>query len=343
MFDAQDVGDDELLSVPDVKVAAPTSKARPKPKLKRKGTSTVTAQPESNMVDASTAMDLDTGGEQANVGKTTAKGKRKVPQSKKGKGKATAKLNEIISDEENDRFITSELNSVTEASGRNKQAAAKGSQMRSPQSGLKCRLSLGSPQSPVKDHKCTRKGTVVEPDQRSSTTVNHTKSKLCPPLPEVEASDSSTNLMLALATAQLRVQDASSVPNTPNVAMADTAPADQVLTELNAPSGQNDPDQDEEMAMKALRDPKPVHPPSSPLTEPPSQGTEMREDEVHYSMPHRPVAGPSSHAAVAAAPRAAALPLMGGLHAGSLAKNRDGSGNTKAKAKPCSRRPAKAK
>lgn len=337
MFDAQDNGDDELLSVPDVEVAAPTSKARPKSKPKAKGK--VMPCPESEVVDASMPIDPDAGGDQANIDRTTAKGQRKAPQSKRGKGKVTAKSKEIVSDAEDDEFVTSQLDSIAEATSRNKQAT-KSSQIRSPQPGSKRRPSLGSPQSPGKGCKRTRKGTVGDVDPRSSTAVTRTKGKPRSVRVDIEASDSSANLTLVLAAAQLRVQDPPSVPNTPDVEMADT---NQVLGQLNTPGGQNDPDQDEEMAAMALCDPESLHPPSSPLTELASQGNETRENDVHYTMPHRPVAGSSSRPTSSAAPRAAALPLMGQLHAGSLAKNRDGSGNVKSKAKAHSKRPPKAK
>lgn len=344
MFDAQDIpdDDDELISIPDDQVAVPqgTMRSRPKPKSKRKGKRK--GQLEEDASEPSTAMEVDAANDQEMGDQSTGKGEAKASSSNNGKGRGKGNSKEIIiSDEEDDSFDVPQLDPVGELTGRNKPGSKK-TRIRSPQAGSKRRPSVGSPTStsPSKGRKRTRKGTIG--DQQGSTVKDRMKGKVRLAQAEVEASDSSANFTLALATAQLRMQD-TSVPQTPDFTMSDlihSDPIDPINAALNAPGGQNDPDQDEELAMRGLRTPEPAdnHPPtnamsSSPLTDLASQADEMQLDEVAYMIPHRAVAGPS-RLPIEAPPPPPPIPLMGGLHRGSLAKNRDGSGNAKPKLRP---------
>ena len=167
----------------------------------------------------------------------------------------------------------------------------------------------------------------------STMVKDHMKCKMRPQA-DVEASDSLASLML---TTVLLTVDNSAASVTPDLSMLELI-HDSILAQLNAPGGQNDPQQDEDFARSALHtpepantNPEPVPMLNSPLTDLPSQANDMQLDEVAYAIPHCPASGPSTHPTHI--PAQTLLPLMGALHTRSLTKNCNGSSNAKGKAK----------
>lgn len=303
--------DDDLISVassdlpPDAKTKGTednnaTNKGGPKGRGKGKGTGKGKVQNEHEVV-------ANEGVESAKDVSTTkadppAPSKASGPSNSKGrKGKSKA----VISDEDEELEVLVP-EPEPEPSGRNKTGSKK-SRIRSPQAGSKRRPSLVSP--PI-----------------SPTSKGRKRSR-------PQLLDSSANVGLAEAASHLHVNDPPPSVDT-DVTMGYNT-IDPILLNLRAPGGEDSPDEDAAKERLALRTPPPVTPRetdaiSSPLTSIHSQSDAIEVDNTIYAMSHRPVPGTSRRVVQVVAPPPP-LPLIDGLHGGSLAKNRDGSGNSKGK------------
>ncbi|KAG8213507.1 hypothetical protein J3R82DRAFT_12050 [Butyriboletus roseoflavus] len=312
------VDDDDLISVassdlPSGTKTKETVDPAAKGKGRAKGKGTAKGKGKSKAQDDHVG---DTGVEHAKQAnettKTNAPATSKVAGSsnRKAKGKVISKA--IITDE--DDMQDSAAEPAPEPTSRNKQGSKK-SRLRSPQPGSKRRQSVISP--------------LTSPGEKGQ---KRSRAKQRPA--EVDETDSAS-IGLVQAASHLHIDD-HSLMATGGTTMRD-AISDPFLASMLAPGGQNDPDQDEDAAMSSLRTSPPApsqpDPISSPLTElgPPSDN--IQPDDIMdttYTLHHRPARGTSTRIAQVAAPPPP-LPLIGGLHGGSLAKNRDGSGNSRGK------------